>query len=72
MTAIPGGFGLRASVMATAMAALLLGCTEPEEILRGAREDIHADRRGGVVENRSVAISLPRGPPMRHFLPRPR
>ncbi|WP_413221042.1 PQQ-binding-like beta-propeller repeat protein [Tritonibacter mobilis] len=60
MTAIPGGFGLRASVMATAMAALLLGCTEPEEILRGAREDIHADRRGGVVENRSVAISLPR------------
>ncbi|HCR93653.1 MAG TPA: quinoprotein, partial [Oceanicaulis sp.] len=60
MTAIPGGFGLRASVMATAMAALLLGCAEPEEILRGAREDIHADRRGGVVENRSVAISLPR------------
>ena len=59
MTASPGGFGLRASVMATAIAALLLGCTEPEEILRGAREDIHGGQ-GGDVQNRSVAIALPR------------
>ncbi|MFP3383190.1 PQQ-binding-like beta-propeller repeat protein [Tritonibacter sp. SIMBA_163] len=59
MTASPGGFGLRASVMATAIAALLLGCAEPEEILRGAREDIHGGQ-GGDVQNRAVAISLPR------------
>ncbi|MCG7622449.1 PQQ-like beta-propeller repeat protein [Epibacterium sp. Ofav1-8] len=59
MTATPGGFGLRASVMATAIAALLLGCAEPEEILRGPREDIRGGQ-SGEVENQARAISLPR------------
>jgi len=59
MTATPGGFGLRASVMATAIAALLLGCAEPEEILRGPREDIRGGQ-SGEVENQVRAISLPR------------
>ncbi len=58
MTARPGGFGLRAGVMATAMAALLVGCSEPEVILRGEREDIRSGQSGEVV-NQSRAISLP-------------
>jgi len=41
------------------MAALLLGCAEPEEILRGPREDIRGGT-GGAVENRAPGISLPR------------
>ncbi|OIQ25039.1 MAG: quinoprotein [Alphaproteobacteria bacterium MedPE-SWcel] len=59
MTAVLGGFGLRASVMATAIAAVLMGCSEPEEILRGPREDIRAGQGEDVV-NRAAAISLPR------------
>ncbi|NIZ14338.1 PQQ-like beta-propeller repeat protein [Phaeobacter sp. HF9A] len=59
MTVSPGGFGLRASVMATAVAALLLGCTEPEEILRGQREDIRGGQSASI-ENQARAISLPR------------
>ncbi|KUP94348.1 PQQ-like beta-propeller repeat protein [Tritonibacter horizontis] len=60
MTASSGGFGLRASVMASAVAVLLVGCTEPEEILRGPREDIRGAETSGEVENRAVRISLPR------------
>jgi outer membrane protein assembly factor BamB len=45
--------------MATAIAALLLGCAEPEEILRGPREDIRGGQ-SGEVENQARAISLPR------------
>ncbi|WP_420003092.1 PQQ-binding-like beta-propeller repeat protein [Arenibacterium sp. LLYu02] len=58
MTARPGGFGLRTSVMATAMAALLLGCAEPEVILRGEREDIRPTQNSEEA-SQSRPISLP-------------
>ncbi len=58
MTVRRHGFGLRAGVMSTAVAALLVGCSEPEVILRGEREDIRTTQ-GPEATPGARAIRLP-------------
>lgn len=52
-------FGIRNAVLATAIGALLAGCSEPEEVLRGPREEIRADIIKDV-DNQSRAFAAPK------------
>lgn len=51
--------GVRGLVLATAIGALLVGCAEQEEVLRGPREDIRPDVVQEI-DNRAPAFAAPR------------
>ncbi|CUH81486.1 Outer membrane protein assembly factor BamB precursor [Tritonibacter multivorans] len=58
-TSVNARKGMRAVLMATALTALVAGCAEEEEILRGVREEIRPDALLEV-ENKSVAFAAPK------------
>lgn len=51
--------GLRKLVLACAIGALVAGCAEQEEVLRGPREDLRPDA-SVEIENQSLAFAAPR------------